>query len=100
MAEKETNERQKESSRKMKEHFESTGLLWSVYLRAAHPKLKMVEGVDFISAKDVAVMLALHQVAEGVVDENSAACRKMAEYAGCAECADCADCAGNLAAGE
>lgn len=57
---------------------------WGVYLRAAHPEPKTVEGVNFISPKDVAIMLALHQAAEGTGDDSPAACQRMAEYAECA----------------
>lgn len=44
-------------------NFETIGLLWGVYLRAAHPRLQMVFGVNGISAKDVAAMMGLLKIA-------------------------------------
>lgn len=35
-------------------NFETIGLLWGVYLRAAHPELARVMAVNHITAKDVA----------------------------------------------
>lgn len=35
-------------------NFETIGLLWGVYLRAAHPELAKVMAVNHITAKDVA----------------------------------------------
>ena len=43
--------------------FETIGLLWSVYLRAAYPELAKVMGVNRIKPKDVAAMLALLKIA-------------------------------------
>lgn len=44
-------------------NFENIGLLWSVYLRAAHPQLQQVMGVNGINAKDAAAMMALLKIA-------------------------------------
>ena len=44
-------------------NFETIGLLWGVYLRAAHPRLQMAFGVNGISAKDVAAMMGLLKIA-------------------------------------
>lgn len=44
-------------------NFETIGLLWGVYLRAAHPELAKVMGMNHINAKDVAIMMALLKVA-------------------------------------
>ena len=38
-------------------NFETIGLLWGVYLRAAHPELARVMAVNHITAKDVAAMM-------------------------------------------
>lgn len=48
---------------KPENNFETIGLLWGVYLRAAHPELAKVMGMNHINAKDVAVMMALMKVA-------------------------------------
>jgi hypothetical protein len=39
------------------DNFTTIGLLWGVYLRAAHPEVKLA--IDGINAKDVATMMAL-----------------------------------------
>ena len=44
-------------------NFSDIGLFWGVYLRAAHPDLKKVIGVNGIDAKDVAAMMALLKIA-------------------------------------
>lgn len=44
-------------------NFETIGLLWGVYLRAAHPELAKVMAVNHITAKDVAAMMGLLKVA-------------------------------------
>ena len=44
-------------------NFETIGLLWGVYLRAAHPELARVMAVNHITAKDVAAMMGLLKVA-------------------------------------
>lgn len=48
---------------KPEDNFSTIGLLWGVYLRAAHPELAKVMGVNRIDAKDVAAMMALLKVA-------------------------------------
>lgn len=48
---------------KPENNFETIGLLWGVYLRAAHPELAKVMGMNHINSKDVAVMMALLKVA-------------------------------------
>lgn len=42
-------------------NFETIGLLWGVYLRAAHPELARVMAVNHITAKDVAAMMGAAQ---------------------------------------
>lgn len=49
-------------------NFETIGLLWGVYLRAAHPELARVMAVNHITAKDVAAM-KMDQVASSQNDE-------------------------------
>ena len=44
-------------------NFETIGLLWGVYLRAAHPELAKVMPINGITAKDAGTMLALLKVA-------------------------------------
>ena len=44
-------------------NFETIGLLWGAYLRAAHPELARVMAVNHITAKDVAAMMGLLKVA-------------------------------------
>ena len=43
-------------------NFETIGLLWGVYLRAAHPELAKVMAINHITAKDVATMMGLLKV--------------------------------------
>ena len=43
------------------DNFETIGLLWSVYIRAAHPEMAMA--INGIKSKDVAIMMALLKVA-------------------------------------
>lgn len=40
-------------------NFETIGLLWGVYLRAAHPEYTKVMPINGITAKDAGTMLAL-----------------------------------------
>lgn len=40
-------------------NFETIGLLWGVYLRAAHPEYAKVMPINGITAKDAGTMLAL-----------------------------------------
>lgn len=44
-------------------NFTTIGLLWSVYLRAAHPELQTVMPINHITPKDVATMMALLKAA-------------------------------------
>lgn len=44
-------------------NFETIGLLWGVYLRAAHPEYAKVMPINGITAKDAGTMLALLKVA-------------------------------------
>lgn len=44
-------------------NFETIGLLWGIYLRAAHPELAKVMTINHITAKDVAAMMGLLKVA-------------------------------------
>lgn len=48
---------------KAENNFETIGLLWGVYLRAAHPDLKMVMAINGIDAKDVSMMMSLLKIA-------------------------------------
>ena len=41
------------------DNFTTIGLLWSVYLRAAHPELRAAMEANGITPKDVAIMMAL-----------------------------------------
>lgn len=72
-------------------NFETIGLLWGVYLRAAHPELAKVMAINHINAKDVATMMGLLKVARiatGYKDDN------FVDFAGYAACA------GEIAAAE
>lgn len=65
-------------------NFETIGLLWGVYLRAAHPELAKVMAINHITAKDVAVMMSLLKVgriATGNKEDNFV---DLAGYAACA----------------
>ena len=44
-------------------NFETIGLLWAVYLRAAHPDYKLKMPINGITSKDVAAMMALLKLA-------------------------------------
>lgn len=45
------------------DNFQTIGLLWSIYLRAAHPELLPVFGIGIISPKDAAVMMTMLKAA-------------------------------------
>ena len=45
------------------DNFTTIGLLWSVYLRAAHPELRMAMEANGITPKDVAIMMVLLKAA-------------------------------------
>jgi hypothetical protein len=65
-------------------NFENIGLLWGVYLRAAHPELAKVMAINHINAKDVATMMGLLKVARiatGYKEDNFV---DLASYAACA----------------
>lgn len=65
-------------------NFENIGLLWGVYLRAAHPELAKVMAINHINAKDVATMMGLLKVARiatGYKEDNFVG---LASYAACA----------------
>lgn len=66
------------------DNFETIGLLWGVYLRAAHPELAKVMGVNRIDAKDVAVMMGLLKVARIATGNNPDSFVDLAGYAACA----------------
>lgn len=48
---------------KPEDNFETIGLLWSTYLRAAHHELAYSLPLNGITAEDVAVMMALLKIA-------------------------------------
>lgn len=65
-------------------NFEIIGLLWGVYLRAAHPELRKVMGINHISATDVAVMMALLKIARiGTGNGKEDSWVDLAGYAAC-----------------
>ena len=55
-------------------NFETIGLLWGVYLRAAHRELAKVMAINHITAKDVAAMMGLLKVAR--IEIGRASCRE------------------------
>ena len=64
--------------------FETIGLLWGNYLRAAHPKLKTVFAPNEVTPKDVAMMMALLKVARAANGDNPDNFVDLAGYAACA----------------
>ena len=48
---------------KAENNFETIGLMWGVYLNAAHPEYTKTFPINLIKAKDVAVMMALLKIA-------------------------------------
>ena len=64
--------------------FETIGLLWGIYLRAAHPKLKKVFSMNEVTPKDVAVMMALLKVARIANGNTPDSYVDLAGYAACA----------------
>ena len=48
---------------KPENNFETVGLLWGVYLNAAHPEYTKSFPINIIGAKDVAMMMALLKIA-------------------------------------
>lgn len=65
-------------------NFETIGLLWGVYLRAAHPERARVMAVNHITAKDVAAMMGLLKVARIATSSNPDSFVDLAGYAACA----------------
>lgn len=63
-------------------NFETIGLLWGTYLRAAYPKINLA--INGISAKDVALMMALLKVARAATGSNPDSYVDLAGYAACA----------------
>lgn len=69
---------------KPEDNFSTIGLLWGVYLRAAHPELAKVMDVNAIDAKDVATMMALLKVARIATGSSPDSFVDLAGYAACA----------------
>lgn len=66
------------------DNFNTIGLLWSIYLSAAHPELAPAMCRDTITPKDVAIMMALlkiARIASGSLDDSFV---DLAGYAACA----------------
>ena len=63
-------------------NFETIGLLWGVYLRAAHPKINLA--INGITPKDVATMMALLKVARISTGSAPDSFVDLAGYAACA----------------
>ena len=66
------------------DNFTTIGLLWSVYLRAAHPELQKILPINGIEAKDVAVMMSLLKVARIATGSSPDIFVDLAGYAACA----------------
>ena len=66
------------------DNFTTIGLLWGVYLRAAHPELAKVLPINGIEAKDVAVMMSLLKVARIATGSSPDSFVDLAGYAACA----------------
>jgi len=66
------------------DNFTTIGLLWSVYLRAAHPELAQVLPINGVEAKDVAVMMSLLKVARIATGSSPDSFVDLAGYAACA----------------
>ena len=69
---------------KPEDNFSTIGLMWGVYLRAAHPELAKVLPINGIDAKDVAVMMALLKVARIATGSSPDSFVDLAGYAACA----------------
>lgn len=69
---------------KPEDNFSTIGLLWGVYLRAAHPQLQTVMGANAITPKDVAMMMALLKVARIATGDTPDSFVDLAGYAACA----------------
>ncbi len=66
------------------DNFTTIGLLWGVYLRAAHPELQYILPINGIEAKDVAVMMSLLKVARIATGSSPDSFVDLAGYAACA----------------
>ena len=69
---------------KPEDNFKTIGALWSTYLQAAHPELTKVMGAESITAKDVAVMMALLKIARIATGNSPDSFVDLAGYAACA----------------
>ena len=65
-------------------NFTTIGLLWGVYLRAAHPELTKIMPINGITPKDVAVMMSLLKVARIANGSSTDIFVDLAGYAACA----------------
>lgn len=66
------------------DNFTTIGLMWAVYLRAAHPELTKVLPINGIEAKDVAIMMSLLKVARIATGSSPDSFVDLAGYAACA----------------
>lgn len=64
-------------------NFETIGLLWAVYLRAAHPRVAYDLPINGITPKDVAAMMGLLKVARIATGNNADSFVDLAGYAAC-----------------
>lgn len=69
---------------KPEDNFTTIGLLWSVYLNAAHPEYTKTFPYNGIDAKDVATMMALLKVARIATGSSPDSFVDLAGYAACA----------------
>lgn len=69
---------------KPEDNFNTIGLLWSVYLNAAHPEYTQKFPYNGINAKDVAAMMALLKVARIATGSSEDSFVDLAGYAACA----------------
>ncbi len=65
------------------DNFETIGLLWGTYLRAAHPRLKMVFAINGVTPKDVAAMMSLLKIARIATGDTPDSFVDLAGYAAC-----------------
>ena len=66
------------------DNFTTIGLLWGVYLNAAHPEYMKAFPFNGITAKDVATMMALLKVARIATGSSPDSFVDLAGYAACA----------------
>lgn len=69
---------------KPEDNFNTIGLLWSVYLNAAHPEYTKAFPYNGITAKDVATTMALLKVARIATGSSPDSFVDLAGYAACA----------------